>query len=453
MSAGKVLRTDIHSADAIVVGGGLAGLLAAARLARAGLSVRVFEQAGHLGGRAVTNVLHGVRFNLGPHALYATGPARRSLEELQVPIAGHFPSPGRPLVTLRGTSYRLPAGLGSLATSRLLSFGEKLRLARLFATIKSIDTRRLDSTSAREWIERVAGRGNLALLLAALFRVSTYVDDAEHLSAGMALDQLRTALVGNVLYLDGGWQTIVDGLRNVATGHGALIETQKHVQSVSSGGSSVTVRLASGDALHARGVILAVEPAAACRLLGASVDHEFAQWANRQVAVPAACLDVALRDLPRPGDRFALGLDQPLYYSVHSAAARLGPVGVHVLHVMKYARADREDPAAGVQAELEAMLDQLQPGWRAHLVARRFLPRMTVTHALPLAAAGGGSGRATVDAARLPNVFLAGDWVGPEAMLADASAASAALAAQRVQSVVRGAEAPNYEEHVLYARG
>ena len=276
MSESKTSQTAARQAETIVVGGGLAGLLAAAQLAKAGIAVHVFEQAGHLGGRAVTNDLHGVRFNLGPHALYATGHACRLLKELPVPISGRFPSPGRPLVTLAGKSYRLPAGLLSLATSQLLTLTEKLRLARLFTTIKTIDTRQLDNTSAHEWIERTAGRGNLALLLAALFRVSTYVDDAERLSAGMALDQLRTALLGNVLYLDGGWQSIVDALRNLATGHGATLETQKRVQSVTSDGSNVTVRLASGDEMHARAVILAVEPEVACRLLNMPADTQLA---------------------------------------------------------------------------------------------------------------------------------------------------------------------------------
>ena len=45
--AGKLA---VQSADVIVVGGGLAGLSAAALVARAGRSVIVVEQAGHLGG-------------------------------------------------------------------------------------------------------------------------------------------------------------------------------------------------------------------------------------------------------------------------------------------------------------------------------------------------------------------------------------------------------------------
>ena len=45
-----------------------------------------------------------------------------------------------------------------------------------------------------------------------LFRVSTYSNDPERMSAGAALAQLQNALAHGVLYLDDGWQTLVDGL-------------------------------------------------------------------------------------------------------------------------------------------------------------------------------------------------------------------------------------------------
>jgi hypothetical protein len=43
--------------------------------------------------------------------------------------------------------------------------------------------------------------------------------------------------------------------------------------------------------------------------------------------VRAACLDVALGAVPCPRNRFVMGLDAPLYYSLHSAVARLAPEG------------------------------------------------------------------------------------------------------------------------------
>ena len=48
-------------------------------------------------------------------------------------------------------------------------------------TLNRIDTRQFDRVPLHTWIEQTAGAGPLALLLAALVRVSTYVDDAERL--------------------------------------------------------------------------------------------------------------------------------------------------------------------------------------------------------------------------------------------------------------------------------
>ncbi|HEY4312611.1 MAG TPA: FAD-dependent oxidoreductase [Pirellulales bacterium] len=430
-----------HSApqetDVIVVGAGLAGLMAAAVVARAGRSVQIVEQAGHAGGRAATNQIKNVQFNLGAHALYAGGHACRLLREMQIPFAGHFPSQGRPLLLQRDTSYRLPTNLLALFSSQLLTFSEKRRMTRFFVTIKNVDARQLDGTTTRAWIEQAFGRGNLASFIASLVRVATYVDDVDRLSAGAAIDQLRLALTGNVLYLDGGWQTIVAGLRQTAIENGATLRTSSRADSTDTTPDGLLVRLSGGETIRGRTVILAVEPDAACRLLDRSADSFLVRWMAQRVAVSAACLDVALDRLPRPRDRFALGLDRPMYYSVHSAAARLGPDGVHVLHLMKYLRHDRDEAPEAVGAELESFLDQLQPGWRSHVVARRLLPRMIVSHAIPLASDGGLAGRPSVNSAEIRNVFLAGDWVGTEGMLADASAASAVSAAQQALESLR----------------
>jgi phytoene dehydrogenase-like protein len=305
--------------------------------------------------------------------------------------------------------------------------------------LSRLDPRPFDRTPLRDWLQGTAGTGNLAGLLRTLFRVSTYADDAGRLSAGAAIDQLRLALVGNVWYLDGGWQTLVDGLRDRAARHGAEVRTAARAESVREDGEGVSVRLAGGEAFRGRAAILAVGPARACELLGLAEDAPLARWVADRIPVRASCLDVALDRLPRPGHRFALGLDRPLYYSVHSAAAKLAPDGVAVLHVMKYLGGGN---VAG-EGELEAFLDRLQPGWRDHVVARRSLPGMTVAHALPRADEGGLAGRPGVAVGDMPNVFLAGDWVGGRGMLADASAASAEEAARRALASLGQPTAPS----------
>jgi len=72
-------------AHAVVVGAGMAGLTAAASLARAGMEVDLFEQADHLGGVTATLRRDGYAWNLGPMALEGIAPrepAWRVLEEL-----------------------------------------------------------------------------------------------------------------------------------------------------------------------------------------------------------------------------------------------------------------------------------------------------------------------------------------------------------------------------------
>jgi phytoene dehydrogenase-like protein len=55
-----------------------------------------------------------------------------------------------------------------------------------------------------------------------------------------------------------------------------------------------------------------------------------------------------------------------------------------------------------------------------------------VYHALPTASGGGFASRPRIDATGITILFLAGDWVGPEGLLVDASLASAKQAAQRI---------------------
>ena len=437
-------------ADVLVVGGGLAGLSAAALVARAGRSVIVLEQSGHFGGRASTHVRDEIHWNLGPHALYCSGHAFRLFKDLGIPFTGRFPSPGNGLLINGDASFPIPSGIGSFIATRLLTVREKWRLARFLMTLTKLDARQFDGVSLRDWLDQTVGSGNLALLLGALFRVSTYCDDPERMSAGVALHQLKLALAGNVWYLDGGWQTLVDGLRNQAAAHGADFRTGRRAKAVRSRGDGVSVELASGGELRARAAVVAVEPEKARDLLDMPVDSALARWTEDSIPIRAACLDLALSRLTRPDNRFALSLDRPLYYSVHSAAAKLAPEGVAVVHVMKYLGNDTTASSQAVMQELESFFDQLQPGWREHTMARRFLPAMTVAHGLPAADEDGLLGRPAVALPDRPNVFLAGDWVGASGMLADASAASAVESSQRVLAILE--HTPSVERSSLYVR-
>jgi hypothetical protein len=66
------------------------------------------------------------------------------------------------------------------------------------------------------------------------------------------------------------------------------------------------------------------------------------------------------------------------------------------------------------------------------LVERRFMPELTVSNALVTAKQKGLAGRPPVAVPDVRGLFVAGDWVGDEGQLADASAASAAKVAAEI---------------------
>lgn len=421
--------TDNSRTDVAIVGGGLAGLATAAYLARAGMQVELFEKASLLGGRAATHVTGGFHFNLGPHALYRRAEGAEVMRDLGVAYTGGVPGASGGYAVNRGAKHALPGGFVSLLTTSLLRPRAKIETARLLASIAHIDAAAAQGKTVRKWLDESIRSAEVRQLIQGLFRLTTYANDPERQSAGCAITQLQGALSGNVLYLDGGWQTLVDGLRQRAEAHGARIVSGRRVTSVQPRGDAQQLRFADGSMMTCSAVVLAMAPAEAAGLADGS--KLLARWAASSIAVRAACLEIALRTLPQPRATFALGIDEPLYLSVHSAVARLAPDGGALIHVAKYLPAGEANPQLDEQ-QLEKLLDLIQPGWRDVVVERRFLPKMVVYNALPTATQGGVSGRPGPQVPDAEGVYVAGDWVGDQGMLADASLASARAAANHI---------------------
>jgi hypothetical protein len=144
--------------------------------------------------------------------------------------------------------------------------------------------------------------------------------------------------------------------------------------------------------------------------------------------VRAASLDVALSALPRPDCTWALGLDAPIYFAVHSIGTELAPPGGAVVHALRYLRPDGR-VSRSTRRELESVLDLVQPGWRDLRIREQWLPMATVAYDHPLAGRGGLAGRCPVVLA--PGLFAAGDWVGAVGLLSDAAFASGRLAGEQ----------------------
>lgn len=428
------MDTEEPKGDVVVVGGGIAGLAAATFIARSGKRVRLFEQSRALGGRAQTKEQGGFYLNIGPHALYRGGRGIEVLRELGIEPRGSVPSVSGAFAVRNGAKHTFPAGALSLLMTSLFGLSAKLEAGRLLASVAKIDGNRLMNVTVREWLDQNVSHSEVKDLILAAFRVATYTNAPDLMSAGAALEQLKKAQDKSVLYLDNGWQTLVDALRDAATHSGVKVEAGVRVEAVTrdTTGSVSGVLLAKGIEVKASTVVVASSPSILAELVEGFEQTSLARWSTEAIPVRAACLDLALSKLPAPRATFALGIDRPHYLSVHSAAARLAPDGSAMIHAAKYLPPDHNDSSESVEQELEGLLDLVQPGWRDVVVYRRFLPDMIVMNALPLASLGGTQGRPGPQVVDVPGLFVAGDWIGEEGLLVDASLASARRAAELI---------------------
>ena len=153
--------------NVIVIGGGIAGLAASIYLARGGRRVTVFERRPHLGGRAVTHLRRGYRFNLGPHAFYRGGPGWQVCRELGIPVRGGIPD-GSGIAMLGGDRYRFPGNFLKLLTTNLLPLKARFEAAKLFVRIRRIDAKRFASMTAAEWLDANVSNDRLRQTIAEL---------------------------------------------------------------------------------------------------------------------------------------------------------------------------------------------------------------------------------------------------------------------------------------------
>jgi len=421
------MSNELDSADVIIIGGGLAGLTTAALLASSGKTVTLFEHSSReIGGRARTAEIDGFYFNQGPHALYLTDATDTILKELGITYTGGIPA-GKGYLISGGKKREIAGDYSSWLT------GESDEGSKFFISPTNIDFSQLESVTEQEWLDKNIHDINDAEIIKTIIRLNTYANDPDIQSIGPVLHQIYVASrAGGVMYLDGGWQTLIDGLLAVAKNANArIVMGKKAIRVKRNDSSGWQVLLDNKTEVSAKIVVIAAGPNDAYSLFDDNERPEVLFKAAKEAKpIRLVCLDVALSSLPDKDTLFALGADRPLYFSVHSAYAKLAPKDGALIHVAKYLGTSIQPKPREDQPELEEFLDLLQPGWRQVLVKKRPLPNMVVSNALVTAADGGLGGRPDTKIA--DNLYIVGDWVGKEGIVSNASVASAKRASQQI---------------------
>ncbi len=282
----------MHSDDlTVIVGAGIAGLLCARTLTRAGHRVVVYERESEVGGRVRTTVQDGFRIDHGFQVMFSAYPVLTAaldlpaLELREFRPAARIAMVGAP-TDLIGDALADASLLWPSLRAASLSLLDKLRMLQLryFATGLSFDecfAARFDRLSTREFL---VARGFSAKAIDHFFAP---------FYGGILLDRTLESSASILLYT---FKMLAQGRTTVpAAGMGAIpaqlaaglpagcIHTDTSVIRVTLGdnGRANGVVLADGQQISARRVVLACDPPAIAAL---------ALTAHVHVEVPAASL-------------------------------------------------------------------------------------------------------------------------------------------------------------------
>ncbi|WP_088105875.1 phytoene desaturase family protein [Halalkalibacter urbisdiaboli] len=417
-----------NSYDTVIIGAGLAGLIAANYLADDGLKVLILEKSANVGGRAMTIERKGCQFNLGPHGLYIKGEGFKCLNELNISLQGNAASING-IVTTSKKMFKAPFSPYSLLTSSLLSFKEKLEFVRIMSEVSRVDLKLVKEQTFTEWVDKRVTSKIVKQLIYTLTRLATYCASPHLLSAKAVLRQLLISQ-GGVKYINEGWGTIIQQLNEQATLKGVTILTRQNIASIHGEYPTFHVGLSNGDSVLTRTIICTASPSETGRLFKQYATPTLDSMLKASIPVKGAALDLALKRLPRPNLHFAMDLEQPLYYSNHSNAAHLSKNKAHqVIHAFRYFTNEEEKiDSATIKNELEWYIDRIQPGWKKEVVTSRFLPTLTVYQRVPQPR----QDQFFSNSFHVRGLFVAGDWISPTSILADGSISSAKQAAMQI---------------------
>jgi glycine/D-amino acid oxidase-like deaminating enzyme len=373
-----------------IVGGGLAGLVAAISVAEKGGSVTLEEARSRLGGRAHT-ARGAHKVNYGPHALYRHGTLEAWLLERDLLPPVVFPSATGVRLLDRGKLKRLPLPL--------------LPMRRLSGKQAPVDR------SFRDWATELIGeRGAEAAI--GFASLPTFHADPGTLSAAFVHERIQRSIVWRpVYYVCGGWQRLVERLEMRAHELGVRVVTGQPRTTLPEGP-----------------VIVATDLESASNLL----DDPSISWPRTSTAIYDIALETRRGDAPA-----VLSLDHRAYASnyAHGDASVAG-AGESLVQASIGLRSGEQGEAAW--SRIEALFDAGWPGWRERVTWRR---KAVCENAAGPADAPGQSWRDRPAIDRGEGRWLVGDCVAAPGVLSEVSCESAIRAAAMAVEKVLGARA------------
>jgi phytoene dehydrogenase-like protein len=300
----------------VVVGGGLAGLVAARHLAEAGLEVGLLERRDRVGGRVRTRTVDGFTLDRGFQVLFTAYPAaRRELDYDALDLRSFAPG-----ATIAWPDHRstLSDPLGDLRGALPTLLNDDVRMAdklRLFRLQRALGQRDVTDIFAGPGVPDDGTEPTIREYLATLGFSTAFVERfAEPFYGGITLDRsletsssvfeytFKTLTEGETVVPAGGMEAIPAQLRDRAAAAGATVETGVEVTAVRPNGDGVRVETDDGDR-SADAAVVATDPATAGDLTGVETPTDPKGCTTVHCSLPAhQSLDTGSRIVLNAGD-------------------------------------------------------------------------------------------------------------------------------------------------------
>lgn len=418
----------------IVVGGGLAGLSAAARLAHHGYQVTLLEKAPKLGGRAITIPMKGFNFNFGAHAIYARDRSilRKFESEIHLQVDWKDFTPSKAYYDLGSFTTPMPATLEGLYKTKILDANNKVRFAYEIAKTLSSIERGEEGVLIGEYLESQPAQ--IRDLLLTVASSNFFTNESEKIPSPLFFQYYKRLFSTNraVAYIGGGWQSIVEGFANIIESNGGQIITKEKVSKLEMEGNRVTKLIGKEGAEYvADQIIFCIPPKDLVTLFAetkyASLFDEYNQYKPTQVVV----YDLGLsKRIPSPYTYIYHKQERVFITDISHYDHTCVPEGGQLLQAIAYLNEDEiaEGKADEKVAAIETVYDKHYAGWRDLLVAKRLSKKATVQEIKCI----NDQRLMPIKFYSLPNASFAGDWCQGEGQLSELSFTSAYEVTSRI---------------------
>jgi squalene-associated FAD-dependent desaturase len=406
----------------VVVGGGLAGITAAVRLADAGRDVTLVEAKPKLGGLTHSFRRGSLDVDNGQHVFLRCCTAYRALLErlgathlttlqdrLDVPLVRA--SDGR-RGRLRRSALPAPLHLArSLSGFALLSRAERLRAIRAALAMRAVDRDdpRTDDTSFAEWLAAHGQSSQAQEALWDLVGVATMNAHAGDASLALAATVFQIGLLSEAPAADLGWSRVPlqqlhgDAATAALRSAGARVATRTRVTGLEPTGGGWRVHTGD-DTVDADVVVLATDPERTEELLPPGAVGLPAGWSGRLGAAPIVNLHLVF-DRPVLDEPFVAAVGSPVQWVFDRTSASGLAEGQYVAVSLSAADDVVDVPVATLQEVFVPEVRRLLPAARGASLLDFFVTRERRATFRP--APGSGRDRPPTETA-YDGLFLAG---------------------------------------------